>query len=201
MAMGIQGKLLGCLLLLCANVFAQNAWQTNHTAATAPVFQVSGGYTYISMTSPSNPRVGLTGVDGDAVLQINRRWGAMADVTFARAASIPGTGHGDMLFSGLVGPVFYLKDGLKTGVFVHALAGMAVVNSAVLLTPTTVFHGYETRFSYDFGGGYEHMVTGPFGISIKGDYQRTQFVDHTLALQGRNNLRITTGLLYRFGSH
>ncbi len=121
------------------------------------------------------------------------------DFTFARAGNVPGTGHSDRVFSGLIGPVFYLMDHEKTNVFVNALFGSAWVDSAVPVNTTTEFHGYETRFSYLFGAGFERAVTGPFSLRVSGGYQRTSFVDSKLAMEGQNNLRVSAGVVYTFG--
>ncbi len=169
-------------------------------AGSLAIFEASGGYVFMSMTSPSTSRVNFNGVDGNALLHFTPRWGATLDLTFARSGILPGTNHSDNVFSALIGPVYYIKDSGKTGVFVHALIGTAWVDSAVPLSPTSEFKGYETRFSYAFGGGVERTLSGPFSFRVTGDYQRTSFVNPLLALEGQNNLRVTTSLVYRFGN-
>jgi hypothetical protein len=133
-------------------------------------------------------------------MRFSQRWGGSADFTFATGNNVAGTGRRNNLFSGLVGPVFYLLDSGKNTVFLHGLVGIGIVNSAVPLNSTTVFKGYETRFSYAVGGGWERTLTGPFAVRITGDYQRTSFVNSTLALEGQNNIRVTTSLVYSFGN-
>ncbi len=125
--------------------------------------------------------------------------GGTIDFSYARAGNVPGTGHSDSVMSGLVGPVYYVKEGERTEVFLHALIGMAWVDSAVPVGTNAIFKGYETRFSYAFGGGVERPFFGPFAIRGTADYQRTTFVDSTLALQGQNNIRLMGSLQYRFG--
>lgn len=164
------------------------------------MFEASAGYLFMSMSSPSTGRVNLNGVDANGIVQITPLWGAMVDFDFARAGEVPGTGHSQRVFSALAGPVFYLVQHPKTTVFVHALLGTAWVDSAVLVNSTSEFKGYETRFSYAFGGGIERALSGPFALRITGDYQRTTFVNSTLAMEGQNNLRVSTGLVYRFGN-
>ena len=51
----------------------------------------------------------------------------MVHVTFARAASVPGTGH-----STLAGPEFFMIDSVLGNVLTHGLAGVALVDSAFL---------------------------------------------------------------------
>lgn len=168
-------------------------------AATGPVFEASAGYVFMSMTSGSNPRLNRQGIDANALLHFTPRWGGMLDLTFARAGNVPGTSHSDRVFSGLVGPVFYLVNHDKTNVFVNALFGSAWVDSAVPVNTTTEFRGYETRFSYLFGAAVERSITGPFSVRVSGGYQRTTFVDSRLAMVGQNNLRVSAGVVYEFG--
>ena len=154
---------------------------------------------FMSQTSASQPRINLNGIDANALVRLTPRWAGTIDFSYARAGNIPGTGHSDSVFSGLAGPVYYVKEGEGMEIFVHALIGMAWVDSAVPVGPNAIFKGYETRFSYAFGGGVERPLFGPFAIRGTADYQRTTFVDSTLALQGQNNIRLMGSIQYRFG--
>jgi opacity protein-like surface antigen len=188
-----------CLMLFSAHLFAQSK-DPRRYAATGPVFEASAGYVFMSMTSPATSRLNLQGVDANGLLHFSPHWGGMLDFTLARSGNVPGTTHSDRVFSGLIGPVYYVMQHEKTSVFANALFGAAWVDSAVPVNPTTEFHGYETRFSYLFGAGVERSVTGPFSVRVSGGYQRTAFVDSKLAMVGQNNLRVSGALVYRFGS-
>jgi hypothetical protein len=198
--MGMQSvrRIAFCLFLFSATLFSQTRMGTQ-PAATGPVFEASAGYVFMSMTSPSTSRLNLQGIDANGLIHITPRWGGMVDFTVARAGNVPGTGHSDRVLSGLIGPVFYVVNHYKTNVFVNALVGSAWVDSAVAINSTTEFHGYETRFSYLLGAGWERSVTGPFSLRVSGGYQRTTFVDSKLALLGQNNLRVSAGIVYTFG--
>jgi Outer membrane protein beta-barrel domain len=200
MGMGIVRTIGLCVVVLGTQLFAQTQMNNKRAAATAPIFEVSAGYVYVSQTSPAQPRMGLNGIDVDGILRLTPRWGATLDLMYARNGTLPGTGKSDGVFSGLVGPVFYLMEREKTQVFVHGLIGLAVVDSAVPISSTQVFSGYEGRFSYAFGGGVERTLTPHFAARLKADYQRTTFLDPTLALEGQNNLRVTASVVYRFGN-
>ena len=193
-------RLLLCVLLISAPLVAQTGTETKRPAAIAPQFEASVGYVYDSVSSASVPRIGLHGVDADGLMRLAPRWAARIDLTFARAGNVAGTGYAEKHFSGMIGPVFYLMQREKTEVFVHALAGMAWVDSAVPISSTAYFKGYETRPSFAFGGAVERAISGPFAVRIGADYQRTTFVNSALALQGQNNLRVTTSLVYRFAN-
>lgn len=189
-----------CLVLGSAQLFGQSALSRTSPSGTAPAFEASVGYVFMSTTSVGAPRVNLWGVNGTGVLQFTPRWGAMADFMFARAPSVPETGHSDKVLSGLFGPQFLLVDRREQNVFVHALAGVAVVDSAVLASRTSEVSGYATHFSYALGGGTELTVQGPFAVRFSCDYQRTKFVNARLAVVPQNNLRVSAGVVFRFAS-
>jgi opacity protein-like surface antigen len=189
-----------CLILCGAQLFAQSALRGNAPAGTASALEASVGYVFMSVTSGETPRLNLVGVDANSVLQFVPRWGAMVDLTFARAANVPGTGHSDKVFSGLAGPAFFLIDRSRGNVFVHGLAGVALVDSAFLAADGFEFHGYAARFSFALGAGAEVTVHGPIALRVTGDYQRTTFVNSVLGSVPQNNLRLGTSLVYRFGS-
>lgn len=157
------------------------------------------GYVFMSMTSAETPRLNLVGVDANSVLQFAARWDAMVDLTFARAANVPGTGHSDKVFRALAGPQLFPIDRHRGNVFVHALAGVGLVDSAFLAADGFELHGYAARFSYALGAGADVTMHSPIALRVTGDYQRTTFVNSVLGAIPQNNLRLGTGLVYRFG--
>lgn len=191
--------ILFCLMFCGVQLFAQSELRGNAPAGAVSAFEASVGYVFMSMTSAETPRLNLVGVDANSVLQFAPRWGAMVDLTFARAANVPGTGHSDKVFSALAGPEFFLIDRHRGNVFVHALAGAGLVDSAFLAPDGVEFHGYAARFSYALGAGADVTVHGPIAFRVTGDYQRTTFVNSALGNIAQNNLRLGTSLVYRFG--
>jgi len=163
-----------------------------------PSIEVSAGYMYFSLEGPPSHRMGLNGVNADGIMEFNRHWGATADVSYAHGKDAFGTPHSANVISGLVGPVYYLMQRPRLTIFVHALAGMAFVDSAVPISTTEYLGGWENRFSYAFGGAVEHVLTGPFAVRVSEDYQHTTFVNSTGASQGENDLRLTGSVVYRF---
>lgn len=168
-------------------------------AATAAVFEASAGYDYFALDTPSQQRVGLSGFDGNAVFDVTARWGMTADSSYARIGDVLGTGHSGNVLSFLSGPVFYPTAYGNTRIFVHALAGVGLVDSAVPVGGTHYLGGTVMRFSYAAGGGVEHTLIGPLAIRAGADYQRTTFANSSAAMRFQNNLRIVTSVVYRFG--
>ncbi len=196
-----MGKIAVCILFLVAPLVAQRfVSSVPPVAATGPVFEASAGYTYLALDTPSQQRVGLSGVDANGFLDFNSRWGMMVDSSYARAGNVLGTGHSANVLSFLIGPVFYPLDYGNTRIFVHTLAGVSLVNSAVPVKGTYYLGGTVTRFSYAVGGGIERTVAGPLAIRVGADYLRTTFANSTAEMRFQNNLRFVTGFVIRFGS-
>jgi len=196
-----MGKIAVCILFLVAPLVAQRfVSSVPPVAATGPVFEASAGYTYLALDTPSQQRVGLSGVDANGFLDFNSRWGMMVDSSYARAGNVLGTRHSGNVLSFLIGPVFYPLDYGNTRIFVHTLAGVSLVNSAVPVKGTYYLGGTVTRFSYAVGGGIERTVAGPLAIRVGADYLRTTFADSTAEMRFQNNLRFVTGFVIRFGS-
>jgi len=196
-----MGKIAVCILFLLAPLLAQRfATSAPPVAATGPVFEASAAYTYLALDTPSRQRVGLSGVDANGFVDFNPRWGMTVDSSYARAGNVLGTGHSGNVLSFLIGPQFYPVNFGNTRIFVHTLAGVSLVNSAVPVKGTYYLGGTVTRFSYALGGGVERTVAGPLAIRVGADYLRTTFANSTAAMQFQNNLRIVTGIVFRFGN-
>jgi hypothetical protein len=189
-----------CIFLLVVPLLAQNFVTGGAPpAATSPLFEASAGYTYFALDTPAQQRVFLSGVDANGFVDVTARWGLMVDSSYARMGNVLGTGHSGNVISFLAGPVFYPAAYGNTRIFVHTLAGVSLVDSAVPVSGTYYLSGTVMRFSYAAGGGVEHKLAGPFAIRAGGDYLRTTFANSSAAMRFQNNLRIVTSIVYRFG--
>ena len=193
-------RVLLCVSLCAAPLLAQSHWAGGPpAAATNPTFEASLGFVYLDMAMPAQDRVALTGIDGSGVVRFLPRWGATVDGTYASTGNVFNTGHGANILSLLAGPVFYPVNG-RTAVFVHALVGAGRVGGAVPTSGPYYLGGWVARPSYAFGGGIERYLFGTFAVRLQADYQRTTFGDSTGAIEGQNNLRVITSMVYRFGN-
>ncbi len=193
--------ILICVFFLAGPLLAQEfVTREPVPGATSPLFEASAGYTYFALDTPSHQRVFLSGFDANGFVDIQARWGLMADTSYARIGNVLGTGHSGNVISSLIGPVFYPAAYGRTRIFVHTLAGVSLVDSAVPVSDTYYLGGTVIRFSYAAGGGVEHPLAGPLAIRVGGDYLRTTFADSNAAMRFQNNLRIVTSIVYRFGN-
>lgn len=190
------GKVSLFLFVLVASAFAENRLMTGAPpAASGPDYDVSVGYTYLAMPIPSAGNVNLNGVDAAAHVDFTPRFGAAIDSSYVRTPNVLDTKHQGYLLSFLGGPVYYPISYGNTLPFIHALAGVGLVDGAFPVNDTQFFHGWESRFSYALGGGVERRVAGPVALRISGDYLRTAFYSSTGVVQPQNNFRLTASIV------
>lgn len=191
-------KIIVCLFLFVAPLLAQSRFNGAAAGATGPAFEASLGFTYFSLAMPTQ-RVGLTGMDGSALVKFSSRWALTVDSTYARTGNILGTGHSASVMDFMAGPVFYPAVFRNSDIFIEGLGGASRVNSAVPVSGTTYLAGWVTRPSFAIGGGVERALFRPVAIRIQGDYQRTTYGYAPNAIQGQNDVRLSTSIVYRFG--
>jgi outer membrane protein with beta-barrel domain len=193
------GKVCLAGFLLLAPALAQNRVRSGPVpAATGPSYDVSVGYTSLSMDVPGAGRANLNGLDVTGRMDLNQRWGAALDSSFVRTANVLDVQHQAYVLSVLSGPVFYPVERRNTRMFLHALGGMGLVDGAAPTSSTKYFHGWLSRPSFAAGGGIDHAMSGPFALHLSADYVRTDFYDHTGAVKPQNNLRLTVGVVFPY---
>jgi len=166
-------------------------------AVAGPAYDVSVGYTYLSMPISSAGRAGLNGLDSSASVALSPRWGATIDSSYLRTSDVLTTPHQGYVLSLQAGPVFSLLERRNTRVFVRGLAGAGLVDGAVPVSNTSYFHGWLLRPAYTAGVGVERSVSGNLAVRVNGDYVRTTFYDGAGAAQAQNNLRLTVSFVFR----
>ena len=197
---GMKGavKVVSLALALVGPALAQNQLRAGPPAtAFGPTYDVSCGYSYLSSTIPSAGRVGLNGLDVTGHANFLPHWGVAVDSGYVRTSNVLTTGQSGYTLTFLAGPVFHLFEARKTQVFVHALAGAGLVDSAVPVTGSEYIEGWVARPAYALGGGIERTVAGPFAVRLTGDYLRTAYADSTGAVSAQNNLRLTASIVFR----
>lgn len=196
--MGITGKVLLSVVLLLTTCAAQNHWQDPVPAAGyGPTYDVSLGASYLSSYIPASGQANLYGLEATGHADFLPHWGIAVDAGYVRTSNVLDTGHAGYTLTFMGGPVFYPIDRGRTKVFLHALIGAGLVDSAVPLSGNQELHGWVERPAYAVGGGVERSFLGPFGFRLSGDYLRTDYADSTGNVQAQNNIRLTASLVFR----
>ncbi|MGO9127597.1 MAG: hypothetical protein ACLP6G_22250 [Terriglobales bacterium] len=192
------GKVWFFVLLMVAAAVAQSRLQSGPSPAVAgPAYDVSVGYSYLTMPIASAGRVNLNGLDLSGSVALSPRWGLTLDSNYLRTSDVLSTPHQGYVLSLQSGPEFYLIERRNTRVFVRGLAGAGVVDGAVPVSERSYFHGWLLRPAYTAGAGIEHAVSGNLAVRVNGDYLRTTFYDAAGAEQPQNNIRLTVSFVFR----
>jgi hypothetical protein len=195
--MGITGKLWFFLIMLIGPALAQNRVTEPSPAVTGPAYDVSTGYTYLTMPLPAAGHVSLNGLDVSGSIALGPRWGATLDTNYLRTSDVLGIAHPAYMLNTQGGPEFYPFEHGNTRIFVRALAGATLVDGALPVSDIDYYHGWVVRFSYALGAGVEHSVSGPVAVRVNGDYLHTAFFDSVGTVQPQNNFRATASLVFR----
>jgi hypothetical protein len=192
------GKVYLLVFVMVAPALAQSRLQSTPAPAIAgPAYDVSVGYSYLSMPIASAGRAGLNGLDFSGNVALGPRWGVTLDSSYLRASNVVSTPHQGYALTFLTGPVFSLVQHGNTRVFLRGLGGAGLIDGGVPVTDTSYFHGWLLRPSYAVGVGFERPVSEQLGVRVIGDYLRTTFYDATGAAQAQNNLRVTVSVVFR----
>jgi hypothetical protein len=200
--MRITVKVYLFVFVMAASALAQSRWQSGPSPAVAgPSYDLSAGYSYLSMPIASAGRADLNGVDFSGTVAVSSRWGATLDSSFLRTSDVLSTPHQGYLLTLRTGPVFSLIQRRNTRVFVRGLGGVGLVDGAVPISDTSYFHGWLMRPSYVAGLGVDRAVTQQLGLRVNGDYVRTTFCGANGAAQPQNNLQLTVSFVFRLKQH
>jgi opacity protein-like surface antigen len=167
--------------------------------ARGKTIEMALGYSYVSQDESQSRRLGLRGADASLTIGFSRL-GIQADVGYARASNVLGTGRHSDVLSYLAGPVFHpaMHRGFDT--YVHALVGGSRVSGPILANGERILlGGWSFGYAWALGGGVEYWVTDSMAIRTGADYMRTAFYDPSLVVRGQGNLKTTVSVVYYFG--
>ena len=177
-------SLLAVLSLFGATAHAQDT----------PKFDIFAGYSYLRL-NPSTAGVSSFNLNGgSASIAYNAKsWlGGVADFGGYSNGNILNTGINGTLSTYLFGPrVSYRHFGRITP-FGEVLFGVAHASSAGT-------SGSDNAFAMTLGGGLDYKWSDRFAIRpVKLDYLMTRFSETGTSNQTQNNLRVSTGIVFRF---
>jgi opacity protein-like surface antigen len=78
----------------------------------------------------------------------------------------------------------------------RALAGMTLVDGSVPVNQV-YFRGWESRFSWAFGGGIERILSPSYAVRFNVDYLRTHFMSTSGTVQPQNGIRLGANFVFR----
>jgi opacity protein-like surface antigen len=170
-------------------------------AARGPDIQVGVGYSYFNLDVPSSNRVNLSGPTLSISADFRPRFGVTADLGYARATNVFGSGRHSDVLTYLAGPVFHPTRSRHLSTYIHGLLGGARVTGAVPLANGTFLSGYVNKLSWALGGGVEYRVSESFSFRFGADYIHTAYFNSSAVIQGQENLRTGFSIIYSFSGH
>ncbi len=163
------------------------------------IIELGLGYSYLSQPGNQSNRLGLRGPDATLTIG-SSRLGLTAEVGYARASNVLGTGRHSAVFTYLAGPVFHHTVHRRFDTYVHVLVGGAKVSGPLLTNSGIILlGGWTTSYAWAVGGGVEYWATDSMAIRTGADYLKTAFYDPSLAVRGQGNIRTTAAVVYYFG--
>lgn len=164
-------------LPLIAVFLALPAWAQQ---TPAPVFEISGTYSYVRI---SDTKTNYNGASLSFALNAKPWLGVVADIGGYHEATLQGFPSGNLV-SYLFGPRISYRKGERIAPFAQVLLGgvydTVSAQNALAIAP---------------GGGFDLKVTPHVALRLgEVDYLMTRF-----GRQTQNNLRFSTGIVFRFG--
>jgi outer membrane immunogenic protein len=166
-------------------------------AQSAPVAEVGADYNYVRTNAPPNGCGCFSMYGGNAWFAYNftHSLAVVAEISSQRASDIGGSGEDFTLTSYLFGPRFSWRKSRHLSPFGQVLLGGAHAGGSF---PQDSFSASSNSFALIAGGGLDIGITRHVALrALEADYYRTQFPNGSNDRQ--NNLRLSAGVIFRFG--
>jgi opacity protein-like surface antigen len=165
-------------------------------AQDTPKVDIFAGYSYVR-ENPSTSGANSFGLHGgSASIAYNAKsWlSGVADFGAYHNGNILSTGTDGTLSTYLFGPRVSFRRFERIRPFGEVLFGVAHAGASIAGTS-----GSDNALAMSFGGGLDYKLTDRFAIRpIKVDYLMTRFSEMGTGNQTQNNLRVSTGIVFRF---
>ncbi len=165
-------------------------------AQDTPKADVFLGYSYLRFNPSTAGVVGASLNGGSASVAYNASsWlSGVADFGGYHSGNLFGSGASGTLSTYLFGPrVSYRHSGRVTP-FGEVLFGVAHGSADIAGTSAS-----DTRFAMSLGGGFDYRLSDHFAVRpVKVDYLMSRFPETATSAQTQNNLRVSTGVVFRF---
>ena len=172
------------------------ASRAQNASGTTPQFEVSGTYSFVR-ANPDNSAGGfnLHGGSGSLTYNFSDRFAVVADVGAYRFTGLP-SGLSSTMYTYLFGPRFSLRKSSRFTPFAQALLGGGRLNAS-----SSGIDAGENGFAMALGGGLDVSYSRHFAIRVaEVDYLMTRFDNVSGSAATQNNVRVSAGIVFRFGS-
>jgi opacity protein-like surface antigen len=158
---------------------------------------VFAGYSYVR-ANPSTSGVdgfSLNGGSASVAYNFNNWLSGVADLGGYNNSNVLGSGVNSTLSTYLFGPRVSIRRFSRVTPFAEVLFGVAHTGSTFLNTTNS-----QTPFAMTVGGGLDYRLSNHLSLrAAKVDYLLTRFSEvNTSEQQTQNNLRVSTGIVFRF---
>lgn len=158
---------------------------------------VFAGYSYVRATPATSGFNGfnLNGGSASVAYNVNNWLSGVADFGGYHNTNILGSGVDGTLSTYLFGPRVSYRHFSRVTPFGEVLFGVAHTGTNLLNTANS-----QNAFAMTVGGGLDYRVSSHFSVrAAKVDYLLTRFREfNTTNEQNQNNLRVSTGIVFRF---
>ena len=180
-------------LLVFASLFAVAA-QAQDERHSVDVF---AGYSYVraNPATSGTDGINLNGGSASVAYNFNRWLSGVADFGGYANTNILGGGTSGTLSTYLFGPRVSYHHFSRVTPFGEVLFGGAHTGANLLNTTSS-----QNAFAMTVGGGVDYRISSHFSVrAAKVDYLLTRFNEfNTTNTQTQNNLRVSTGIVFRF---
>jgi hypothetical protein len=184
----------------------------------APRFELFVGYSYLQAVpklAAGNRLVWLNGGSASVAFNVNRHLGLVADFgaytnsqmqfTGAYTSTVDVNNSNVAVLTYLFGPRYSFRNYDRITPFAQVLFGGVRANLVTLTgcTSSCTLLPAQDSFSMTAGGGLDLRVHRHFAIRIiQAEYLMTRFASYTTGTTGaQNDMRLSAGLVYRFGGN
>lgn len=164
-------------------------------AVVAPQFEVAGAFSYVrGNADDSGGAFNLDGGSASFAYNYRGRFALVADAGAYRFVGLGG-GLSSTMYTYMGGPRLPIRRNHRITPFVQILAGGGRLNAS-----SSGISADENSFAMAMGGGLDFTIRHRLAIRvIEADYLLTRFAHPDGSSATQNNVRISTGLVFRFG--
>jgi opacity protein-like surface antigen len=159
-------------------------------------FDVFAGYSYVR-ANPSTAGASsfnLNGGSASVAYHVTGWLSGVADFGGYHSGNIIGSGGNGTLSTYLFGPRVTYRHFGRVKPFGEVLFGVARAGASAFQST-----GSQNAFAMTVGGGIDYRLSDHFSLRpAKIDYLLTRFSELNTGTQSQNNLRVSTGVVFRF---